>query len=181
MNKNIIILILILAFIGVVVFLNIPKVQGILSLRRQIEQQKELFSEKQGLLAKTDKLSQFYKENQEDLEKANYILPSGQDLPNLIVGLENMAFGSGLILEGVDFSTSEQSGELLEGQVKKKDYKILDISLKVTGDYLSFESFLKKLGENIRLIDITSLTFSKQEGESPQFFNFNLQIKTYYQ
>lgn len=179
MIKKIIILILILGFIAVVVFLDVPGVEKVLGSREKIEQEKQVFSEKQDLLVKMEKLSQLYEENQENLEKANYILPSGQDLPNLIVQLEALAFGGGLILEQIAFSEIEdpQSAD----QTKPKDHRVLTISLRLIGDYPSFENFLKTLEENMRLMDIVSINFSTQLGEGFQFLNFDLNIKTYYQ
>jgi len=179
MTKNIIILILILGFIGVVVFLDLPGVEKILSLREQINQQKQMFSEKQDLLAKMEKLSQHYEENQENLEKANYILPSGQDLPNLIVQLEALAFSKGLTLEGIEFSTTGDNSS--QDEIQKLDYKILNINLKLVSDYPSFENFLKTLEENMRLMDIVSIDFSSQSEEAFQTFDFDLNLKTYYQ
>lgn len=179
MTKNIIILILILAFIGVVVFLDVPGVQGTLNLREQVKKQREKFSEKQELLAKMEKLNQLYEENQENLEKVNYILPSGLDMPNLIVQLEALVFGGGLILEEIEFSRTKDI--LDQDKVQELDYKILTISLKLIGTYPSFENFLKTLEENMRLMDVVSIDFSSQSEESFELFNFSLQIKTYYQ
>lgn len=188
MIRNIIILILILGFVGIVIFLDVPEAQEALYLREQIEEEKKLFSEKQTLLAKVERLREDYKENEESLKKVDYILPSGQDIPNLIVQLEALALEGGLILEHVDFS--EYKGETVskaekarsQEQKEAKDYKVLIIDLKLTGSYSALKKFLKALEENIRLIDINSIGFSGQLiGGETLFFNFNLNLKTYYQ
>lgn len=187
MIKNIIVLILILAFVGVVVFLDMPKVQKILDLRRQIKEEKEKFSEKQILLAKIEKLVQLYEENKENFEKINDVLPFNQDIPNLIVQLEALAFENGLVLEDITLTPTEKetAGRAKEVRTQEekvsKDYQILAVNFKLIGDYLAFKNFLKTVEENMRLMDIISISFSLASGEGVQIFNFDLNLKTYYQ
>lgn len=187
MIKNIIIIILALGFIAVVVFLDVPAVGDILSLRSQIEQQKEIFSDKQILLAKVGELTKLYQENGEVLEKTSYILPSNQDIPNLIVQLEALAFENGLVLEELTISVSEERmvGRVQETRSQEeeapKDYETLGVNFKLIGDYLAFKNFLKAVEENIRLMDINSVNFSAESGEGLQIFNFDISLTTYYQ
>jgi Tfp pilus assembly protein PilO len=178
MTKNIIIIILILAFIGVIVFLDVPGVQGVLDLRREIQIEEQKFSDKQELLIKMEELNQVYEENLEGAGKVAYIIPSGKDLPNLIVQLESVVFGSGLVLEEINFS--ETSSDQSEGQTKPVNYKILSVSLRLIGSYASFEGFLQTIEENMRLLDIMSIEFSPQT-EGTDLFNFDVEIRGYYQ
>lgn len=187
MIKNIIIFILILAFIAVIVFLDLPEFQEVLSLRKEVKEQKEIFSEKQILLAKIGKLTEDYEGNEEDLKRVNYILPSGQDIPNLIVQLESLSFEAGLVLEALEFFVGEEEtiskakeARVAEGKTPK-DYQTLTVNLKLIGDYLAFKNFLKLVEENIRLMDVGSIDFSTQTEEMFQLFNFNLNLNTYYQ
>lgn len=187
MSKNIIIFILTLAFIAIVVFLDLPIIQETLSLRKDLKEQEEELSEKQTLLVKIENLIKDYQGSQEDLKRISYILPTGQDLPNLIIQLEALAFEAGLVLEAVDFSAPEEQGVTKAQQVGSseeiviKKYQTLNINLKLIGDYLAFKNFLKLIEENIRLIDIVSVNFSFQSSEGFQFLNFDLNLKTYYQ
>lgn len=186
MLKNIIILILILGFIAIVVFLDMPEIQGILDLRKNIKNEKEMFLEKQETLAKVEKLGEDYKADEENLKKVNYILPSNKDIPNLIVQLEALAFEGGLILENFDLSTTEEkavskAAEIrTQEEIQVKNYQTLVIDLKLIGDYSGLKSFLRAIEENIRLMDIESITLSPQSEES-LLFDFEIIIKTYYQ
>ena len=187
MAKNIIILTLILGFIGIVIFLDIPGVQNTLRLREQIKEQKKLFSEKQDLLHKIEDLKKNYEEHQENLEKTDYILPVGGDVPNLIVQLEALALEGGLVLEDVSFSVYKEEVETRTKEVPEekektsKDYQALLINLKLIGDYPAFKNFLKAVEKNIRLIDIISVNFSSKSKEQSSLFEFNLSVKTYHQ
>ena len=90
MIKNLVVIILLLGFIAVVIFLDVPKVQGILDSRRKVESQRQVLLEKEELMARVEKLKDKYEKNEESLEKVNYILPSEEEIPNLIVQLEAM-------------------------------------------------------------------------------------------
>ena len=186
MLKNIIILILILGFIAIVIFLDMPEIQGILDLRKNIKNEKELFLEKQDISAKVEKLREDYKANEENIKKVNYILPSDKDIPNLIVQLEALAFEGGMILENFDLSTTEErvvsrAAEVrTQEEVQIKDYQILVIDLKLIGDYSGLKRFLEAIEENMRLMDIESITLSPQS-EGALLFDFEIIIKTYYQ
>ncbi len=187
MIKNLIILVLILILIAVVVFLDVPKVQEILALREQISEQKEAFSEKQALLLKIEELKSGYEENKESLEKVSYILPAEQDIPNLIVQLEALAFENGLVLESINLSSSEKTSSGMAEEVREsqqgttsQDYQILTANLKVIGDYSGFKNFLKAVENNIRLMDVVSLNFSGESG-GLGLFRFDITLKTYYQ
>jgi len=54
MLRNIIILVVLLILVGVIIFLDAPKVQKVLDLRNQIKEQNLIFSDKELLLAKVD-------------------------------------------------------------------------------------------------------------------------------
>lgn len=187
MIKNIIIFILILAFIAVIVFFDLPGVQKTLNLREQLKEGEEELSEKQVLLAKIEKLLKDYEESQEDLKKVSYILPSGQDIANLIVQLEALAFEGGLVLDAIEFSPVEKQEVSRDAQMSSPEevvvrkYQTLKVNLKLIGDYSAFKTFLGLVEENIRLMDITSIDFSIQAGEESQLFNLNLNLNTYYQ
>lgn len=188
MIKNLGILILILAFIGIIVLLDLPKFQDILSLRKEIKEQKEKFSGQQNIFAKVEKLTQSYEKNKENLEKISYILPSGKDTPDLIVQLEALSLEGGLVLEGMGFSAPGEEGMLSKAEEARgeeggavKNYKTLVINLNLIGSYFAFKNFLKAVEDNIRLMDISSINFSPELRGESQLLKFNLSIKTYYQ
>jgi len=188
MIRNIIIAILILGFIGVVVFLDVPGIQNILSVRKQIEAEKENFSQSQAFLEKVEGLIDVYEQNKESIDKMGDILPQEEDIPNLIVQVEALVFEQGLILDKLEInSPTEQaaSGRAEEiragGQAAtQQKYKTLNIDLGFTGDYWAMKNFLKATEENMRLIDIDSISLSPQE-EASGIFTFTLTLKTYYQ
>lgn len=175
MTKNIIVIILILGFIGIVVLLDIPKVQNIFDLRNQIENQKKTLEKNQYLIGVVEKLRESYEINKETLNKLEYIVPGEQEVPNLIVQLEAIAAKGGLILGEIGFPTEDKN------TVTNQDYKSSTININLTGNYASFERFLSAIEENIRLMDVESITFTPAESEGVSLFNFEVVFKVYYQ
>lgn len=188
MIRNIILIILILAGIATIVLLDVPGVQVVLQTRKSIEDQKKVLSDKRDFLARMEELSMAYEENKENIEKIEFILPSKEEIPNLIVQLESLVKEQGLLLDKLEVSvpTEELRGMINpEDAVARKEttaveYKTLIINLGFTGDYSALKNFLKATEENMRLIDIDSVSISP-ESEVPGIFSFDLSLKTYYQ
>jgi len=188
MIRNIIFGILILASIGVIVLLDVPNVQGILALRKQIEVAKQNFSERQAFIGKVDSLIDVYQKNEENIDKLDQILPAKEDIPNLIVQVEALVFEQGLILDQLNVNSSaEDTGATVAEEVRTGQaaanapkYKTLNIDLGFTGDYSAMKNFLKATEENMRLIDIDSISITP-EAEVVGIFKYQLTLKTYYQ
>lgn len=171
---------------GAVVFLDVPGVQNVLKLRKEIKKQEQAFVEKQELVSKIENLKEVYETRGEEFKKISHILPLGEDVPSLIIQLEALALEGGLVLEDISFSvyTEESAVKNREAPQKEevvKDYQTLLINLKLIGDYSAFKNFLKAAEENIRLMDIISVNFSTVSKEMISLFEFNLNLKTYNQ
>jgi Tfp pilus assembly protein PilO len=188
MIRDIILIILILAFTGVVIFLDVPGVQGVLQIRKDIDAQKQILSDDQLFLAKVEQLSKIYKDNKENIDKIDFIMPLKEDVPNLLVQVEGLVLEQGLILDKLEVTVpaEETAGtvNLAEARFKKEapvaKYNILNIDLGFIGDYSALKNFLKATEENMRLIDINSISVSP-ESEASGIFRFDLSLKTYYQ
>lgn len=181
MNKSIIIIILILCFLGVIVFLDVPKVQEILELRKNIEKQKQVFEDKQLLLAKIQRLIKLYDENEQNVKKVDYILPEGEEISNLIVQFEALAFEGGMIMQGIEFLGKDTKNKKSTTSTEVQKYKSLEISIDLVGSYSSLKSFLDAAERNIRLIDISSINITPSGEDAQEFFNFSVILKVYYQ
>jgi len=176
MIKNIIIAILVLGFVGVIIFLDIPMVQNVLNINKDINVQQNLFDEKSEFIQTVKKLAEKYTGNEGVFKQLDFILPDNQDEPNLIVQLETIANNSGIVLSNI--AIVEEKKE--EG--KTSDYGTANINLKLSGSYESFKSFLETVENNLRLIDIDSIDFNAQIKEGMVAnFDFNVILKTYYQ
>ena len=132
----------------------------------------------------------------EDQEKIDRMLPKQENLENIFPLIETLVKRNGLLLvsmkaEAVEekvFATKaeqlvEESGEAqgtggsITAQKEEKlppEIQVVKISLEITGvEYSGLKNLLKSLENNLRLMDITKLSFT--EGEKCQ-----LEINTYY-
>ncbi len=188
MIKNIIIIILILGFIAIIVFLNVPNVQKILAKRTEIDNQRQNLLDKQELLKTVEKLATLYEENKESIEMTVMVLPASEDIPNLIVQFEALAFEQGLILEKIDLSTlqKEQVTEESGQPTATKGLKKMSASINLMGTYPAFKNFTKAAEENMRLMDINYIKFSSKatQDESGEdvfgMFDFSVTLNIYY-
>ncbi len=181
MKKTIIITIFIAGLIAIIFFLDWPAYQRMSFLNSEIERHHQFLQQKQELNIKVNQLKQNYEAQKENIKKIGYALPEGKDIPNLIVQFEALASENGLILEGLSFDTkqSEKDSE------SKKAYKVLNVSLSLTGSYASLKDFLKSSESNVRIMDINSIGFSAVAVErtletSENMFTFDIELQTYY-
>jgi Tfp pilus assembly protein PilO len=195
MIKNLIFLFLILGFVAIVIFLDIPAVREVLNLKKTLSEQTEILGGKQEFLIKVEKLIKNYEDNKEDAEKINYVLPSGKEIPNLIVQFEALGAEGGMTIEQIGFSSVEgqatsratavrtETGGGVAQQTGEsaKDYKTITVNLKMSGDYYAFKNFLAAAETNIRLMNIETINFTPLSSQDSQLFNFEVTLKTYYQ
>ena len=195
--KNIIILILIVAFVVILFLFDLPIYNEVTYLRNEIKTYKDFLEEKEELVIKVNQLKQIYESRKGELSKVHYALSFEKDIPNLIVQLEALTSENGLILENLAFIEKkiEQKGKVewgkeeatpISGVKPKKAHKSLGVTLSLTGSYQSLKSFLKALEFNVRLMDIKSISFSIPEvkGETKEMasiFTFDIQLDVYYQ
>lgn len=176
MKNSIVVIILVIALIAIVVFLDLPAYNKVSLLQKEIKNQDDLIKERQEIMAKVSQLKEIYEERKTEISRVYYVLPLEKDVPNLIVQFEALAAENGLILEKIDF---------VEKTAKKTvvDYNALGISASLTGSYQSFKSFLGALEYNIRLADLRSVDFSVQQGlvTGVSTFNFSITLDVYYQ
>ncbi|MFZ3100319.1 MAG: type 4a pilus biogenesis protein PilO [Minisyncoccales bacterium] len=165
--------ILIIAF-ALGFFLLLPKCQSLRDLQGQVQIKAGELKEREeyyaGLKAIMDDLN-YYREN---LEKIGSALPVGADAAAMMDFAKNAAMNSGLAVKGIEYSGAgagaDNAADPTSPETSLKNYTI---SLKLSGSYGNFKSFLAIIENSSRLITVESLgVASKSEiksgGESPE-------------
>lgn len=129
----------------VTTYSNISKYQEALDARHKT------LEERQAILGRIEELYQEYQRRSSDVRLLSFAVPTKKDLANLIVSLDTMAQQSGILLK--DISLIENSG----GPIDSSQAAQVGISITTEGTYNSMLSFLSKLEENIRIIDVSSI------------------------
>lgn len=136
-----------------------------------------------GLLMKINALNSLYKKNENSVSKFSLILPDKDDKANLTAAFESLASANGLIIGKIIFSEPQEE-KAQKGKELKSDYETKIIELSLQGSYLSLKSFLKTLENNLRAMDISSVSFASSSSASSASsrsapYIFNLKLKTY--
>ena len=97
----------------------------------------------------------------EQLEAVKMVLPDNVDNIRLIIQLNSIALKTGMSsLRDVDYATDEvKKSPEIEKSTSGKLYGEFQIKFSTTGSYKNFLNFVSTLEQNLRLVDITRVTF----------------------
>lgn len=163
------------------------------SYNNALDNSKMLENERDKLTAKYNAISP------DNLIKLQKLLPDNVDNVRLILEIGQMALPYGMVLKDVKYNaTTTKTAEVTlakgtviqGGSVAKtpKDYGIFDLEFSTSGTYDNFINFTKDLESNLRIVNISSITFSSDTGSidskpktnSSEIYKYNFKIKTYW-
>jgi len=128
------------------------------------------------LAASLEKLINQYSERKADFNYFSRAVPTGQDIPGLLVNLEALASENGMVFSGVNFKPKD---------LKAPGMKILAMEIKIKGSYPAFQSYIRAMEKSLRLFDVVGASFSGiapgQTGANADNLEFNLLVNTYFQ
>lgn len=149
-----------------------------------------------------DKLTAKYNAiNPDNLMKLQKLLPENVDNVRLILEIGQIALPYGMVLKDVKYNVTNPSTETVtvaEGTVVQnssvvttpKGYGIFDLEFSISGTYDNFINFTKDLESNLRIVDISSITFSSDtvssnsnintKISSSEIYKYIFKIKTYW-
>jgi len=176
---NIITVAVLILFLAVsyVMFIK-PKFDATMSaIQSNIEQQQKLYTDQQKKLANLQIVSDLYKKiPSADLKKFNGVLPDSYIKERLFGELEEIISKNGFILNAVNISQEEKKLSAAESMAPRSaSIGTIDLQLSISAiDYTGFKNLLRLLENNLRLFDITTVSFS------PGGNTANLTLSTYY-
>ncbi len=181
---NIIILLVAIIFLTVAYLIVVkPKYdETMASIQANIERQQKLYGDQQKKLNSLKTISELYsKISPTDLKKFNGVLPDEYVKEKLFGELEEIITANGFVLNSVKISKdgdnagdekNEEQSVATSSDPKLGELRI-DISVSAVS-YSGFKNLLKLLETNLRLFDITKLSFS------PGGNSASLTLSTYY-
>jgi hypothetical protein len=176
---NIITVVVLLLFLAVSYFMFIkPKFDATMgAIQSNIEQQQKLYTDQQKKLANLEIVSDLYKKIPAgDLKKFNGVLPDSYIKERLFGELEEIISKNGFILNAVNISQEEKKLTAAESMAPRSaSVGTISLQLSVSAiDYAGFKNLLRLLENNLRLFDITQVSFS------PSGNTASLVLSTYY-
>ena len=152
-----------------VVFLQseLAKYDNILQSSTKIVEERDSLVAKRNTITSTD---------QARLER---LLPSNIDNIRLIIEVSKIAEGRNLIAKNI--SVGDMSGGTTDttttiGQ-SSTPYGTISLKFSVNSSYANFLNLLQDLENNLRLLDITNITFTSTDNG---FYDFNVTLNTYW-
>ena len=114
-----------------------------------------------------------------DIDKLNKMLPDNVDNVRLIIDINNIAKPNNMTIRNIQIKEedSKSGSDLIQGgnETMKKGSVILGFS--VTGPYNNFLTFMSDLAKSLRIVDVTSVSFSSDDKD---LSTYSVEIQTYW-
>jgi len=133
----------------------VPMQDEIAQVKRNVEQQQRILQRNLRLAKDLPRKRKEYAKLQKQLRVALNMLPKKSQIPDLLEGVTRAGKSAGL-----EFTVFEPLAE-----VRKQFYAEVPVNLSVTGTYRQLLSFLKRVGEMPRIVDVKNLTLTKSRAK----------------
>jgi Tfp pilus assembly protein PilO len=176
--KTIISFILIIASVAIFIFYTNDHYGKVKELRIQADQYDKALTQSKQLLAQRDVLKKQYDAiPQENLDKLKKLVPDAVDNVRLIIDINGIASRRGMTIKGIKIqgNSSAKSGSV---GPDNNPYGSIILSFNVTAPYGAFKGFLQDLEKSLRIVDVTSLSFSATEKSDT--YDYNVSLRTYW-
>ncbi len=149
-----------------VVFLKdeLAKYDNIVNSSTQIVDKRDVLVAKKNTISETDKTR---------LER---LLPSNIDNIRLIIEISKIAEGRNLVAKNISVGDMTQTTSNTIG-TDNTPYGTLSLKFTVNSSYDNFLNFLQDLENNLRLVDVTNISFNATDSG---FYDFNVNLNTYW-
>lgn len=179
MKQTIIAIIFIGAAGGIFFGWSIPITENIKNLSKDIGDSEGVLGRFYDLRKSKNELTQVYNSiSARDYDRISKIVPLVAGEGDLVIEFENLAKENGLLLKKIDVKYAIESEKKAIIPKEKPLYEIASVTLAMDGSYNSFKSFLSKLENSLRVIDIKTLSFNAGESD---FYEFNISAQAYFQ
>ncbi|HAM95421.1 TPA: hypothetical protein DCP13_03380 [Candidatus Azambacteria bacterium] len=165
--------------IGMLTWYVTPLYRDVLALRGSLAQKQQELIKKEETKVKVKEVLEQYETLAKQAEKVNISVPTGKDIPSLLVTMEALATESGMVMDSLVFGEAAPPAAP-EAAVKK--YRTLAINVSVRGTYSAFKNYLATIENNVRLLDITNVSFAGVGKEAgTDVMKFSIRMQTYFQ
>ncbi len=202
MNKQSLIIIIFIAIIAWVVWQYfMPAFDNVSGLREELKTWQGKLDNTQALSRKLEELKKKYDNMANEADKVAQAVTKREDFPGLLVQLEELSSQNGLILESVTFDVVDikknnqavvSDNSLGNGTVVAQSVggsknsqeisglKILAVNLNLNGSQNSLKTFLQAIEANLRIMDVSAISFGAQDFGASLGQDFKVSLNTYF-
>lgn len=134
-----------------------PTYSQISDLKSAVREREVVFQERKSTIEKIGKFISEYKKKASEVTKLSSVIPAKKSEAELISTLEDISTKTGLQLSTMRITVEQ-------GQNNESQYKNMAIEVTFNGSYQSLVSFLEALEKNIRIIDVSTIQISSNQG-----------------
>ncbi len=113
----------------------------------------------------------------EDVNQLKSLLPSSINTVDLVAQINGIARGSGMTLADVKTKIDQKQNNRSGTKSDIIGLSSVVLNFNVSGSYPALRQFLDNLEKNLRLVDISAITFSAVEREP---YQYAIELKTYW-
>ena len=186
-RNQLVIVLLIIGFIIFGWFLVKPTWADLKTANETLAQTQTRLDEQNAVKQSITKLISNFAAQRSKLSILDTALPDSPEVPQLLSGLEELAFTSGMIISSLQITeelpveavaaVDPANTEIVEkSSIVKPELVTIKIDLSLTGTTDSFYYLLSLLEHNLRLFDISAINFESNPDQS----SFDLVIDTFY-
>ncbi|MDO8743188.1 MAG: type 4a pilus biogenesis protein PilO [Candidatus Azambacteria bacterium] len=147
-------------------------VQPAIAMKKENEANLE---QRKQIAANLGRLINQYNSRATELSSFEKAIPTGQNIPELLVMLEALASENGMVFSGVEFKP----------QTSAAGAKVLAMTISLKGSYTSFKQYIAAMEKSLRLFDVSRISFNGiAPGATQVNYNateFSLLVNAYYQ
>lgn len=189
----------ILIIISGVIFVVVadPLYKDIKQLKEEVSTYNVALSNSNELQDTRDSLVDVYKNvTKENRDRLEHLLPSSINNIELILEIEKIASLQGMPIKNIKFESEDKENNTdtttqnIISSKNSKDslpYGIFPMEFVIEGKYNSFISFLENLEQNLRLVDVRSISFSvptpattADDKTDKSIYSYTLKVETYW-
>ena len=190
---------IILIGIAVTIFFTFtnPIYSGLSGLQAQVGSYNDALNNSKALESQRNALTAKYNAiDPNNLAKLQKLLPDNVDNVRLILEIQQIASPYGMTLTNVKYDATDQTtaagaATSVQGGTAKatsKDYGVFDLEFSTSATYNDFINFTKDLESNLRIVDISSISFTSDtanigvgvQKNSVEVYKYDFHIKTYW-
>lgn len=143
---------------------ELAKYDDILNSSTKIVAQRNVLVAKKNTITETDK------------SKLEKLLPSNIDNIRLIIEISKIAEGRNLVAKNISVGDMTKPAPGSIGDINSP-YGTLSLKFTVNSSYNNFLNLLQDLENNLRLLDVTNISFNATDSG---FYDFNVTLNTYW-
>lgn len=180
--------------VGLFVTYTNPTYKSLTDLRSTYSAYNEALANSKKLLdIRNDLTTRYNAISAEDRQKIETMLPDNVDNIRFILDIEEISRPYGQTMRPRDVkydpnaqdTATKKTAQATPGQIEaqNRNYGEFELEFSSTGNYSSFVSFLRDLEKNLRIVDITSITFASPDTGTVAAtgqYKYNFKVKTYW-